>query len=160
MSERTDRAKRFLDAYNTRDWDTMLGLCADNTHFYDNSLGVGGTRKEEMIGLWKSWTDALSDEQARDVGYIESEAQRIVITPLSFVGTHNGVDYLPGLKANGKQTGIRACVIWRFDEQNRIIGHEYFWDMVSPLLELGHIPEPALIKNLHPQTPPKVGVNY
>ncbi|MET7458358.1 nuclear transport factor 2 family protein [Streptomyces sp. NPDC005574] len=162
MSERTDHAAQFLDAYNNRDWDTMKGLCAENVTYYDNALGAGGARRDDLINFWKAWTEALSDERVFDIDYIEDEAKGIVITPLTFQGTHDGDDYLPGLKANGKESAIRCCTIWRFDADNKITSHEYFWDLCAPLVELGHLPQPFLRENLKQATqiPPKVGAHY
>jgi steroid delta-isomerase-like uncharacterized protein len=161
MSRRVEIVKRLLDRYNDRDWDTLRAVCAEDMTFYDNAFNVGGTSRDEFIRFSQRLLEEAPDMRVFDISFIDADNARVVISTATYQGTHTGPPYLPGLETSGRQEGTRTCEIWRFDEQDRVIGNEIFNDMLAKEIELGDVTLPeATVQALNLQVPPRVAMQY
>ncbi len=161
MSGRVEIVKRLLDAYNDRDWDTIRAACAEDMTFYDNALHIGGTSRDEFIQAGQKMLEEAPDDRVFDTSFIDADNERVVISTATYQATHTGPPILPGLEVSGRQEATRACEIWRFDEQDRLIGNEMFTDLLGVAIELGDVTLPeATVQALNLQVPPRVPMKY
>ena len=161
MSHRVEIVKRLLDAYNARDWETIRSASAENLTFYDHGVNVGGTTRDGLVRLFQNAVAQCPDDHNVDSSFIEDQNLRVVVSITSYLATHTGTDYLPGWKATGKECGIRACEIWRFNSQDALISYEAYYDRLLPAVELGHVQLPQEAqRGPVPPLRPNVDVQY
>ncbi|MGW8358764.1 ester cyclase [Streptomyces wedmorensis] len=158
MSNNKEKILSLWRAFNERDWQAMISDMADDFGFYDNTLGVGGIGKQAFVEYEKAFVAKMSDLNIFEIDCVDSG--NVVMCIASSQGTSDGEDFLPGLPANGKRSGIRFCTVWRFDTEGRITGCEGFYDLLTYLVELGHTTIAPAQKVLKPEIPPHIAAHY
>jgi SnoaL-like protein len=127
----------FWDAFNARDWESMLRPFAAGVRFFNNTLNTGGVGIEEWEQYIRGYVAAFPDAQLIDQDFID--AGPVVVSIATNRGTDAGAGALPTLAATQRRCSWRNCYIWRFDARGAIVSAEGFSDLLRPMIELGHV---------------------
>jgi steroid delta-isomerase-like uncharacterized protein len=132
-------ASRFVEAYNSRDWDGLKeSFAADGV--YDE---VGTRRRlqgpDEILDAHQGWAKAFPDAHGSITGaFADGDNVTLEIT---WKGTHTGpLEGTQGvIPPSGKSWELRACQVVKV-EQDKIKEDRQYFDMVSLLDQLGVTP--------------------
>jgi steroid delta-isomerase-like uncharacterized protein len=123
-------------AFNRRDF-SLKGF-ADDGVYIDTSRGLTMRGKEEARGFLKLWTTAMSNAEVYEPSYID--AGDVVVAQFTGRGTQDG-PFGP-FPPSGKEARAAFCEVFRFDQNGKIAQIAVYYDQLSLLAQLGHIPAP------------------
>ena len=125
------------DAFNRRDFDALVKEYTDGISWIDRAQGTTFTTpqafKDDFLG---GWIQASSDCQVTDATY--TDAGEMVVARFTGRGTNDGP--LGPFPPTGKKWALPICEMWHFDADGRVVGGEIYYDQVSLLKQLGHLP--------------------
>jgi steroid delta-isomerase-like uncharacterized protein len=125
------------EAFNRRDFDLMVKDYADKITWTDRAQGTTfRTPKEFKEGFLGGWLQASSDCKVTDATY--TDADEMVVARFTGRGTNDGP--LGPFPATGKPWALSICEMWHFDAKGRVVGGDIYYDQVSLLTQLGHLP--------------------
>lgn len=84
------------------------------------------------------WTTAFSDATVTNVRYAETADRSIA----QFDGTGTNDGPLGPMPATGKSMNMPFCEIMTYGGDGMIVSGELYYDQVSMLVQLGHMPPP------------------
>ena len=124
------------DAFNKRDLAGVVQPMAPEVEWLEQPTG----QTYKGVGEFKTWVQTLqassSDLKIADTKVFE--AGDTIITTFTMSGTNDGP--LGPLPATGKYASVPGCDVTFFDAKGRIIGGETYYDNLSLMTQLGHIP--------------------
>ena len=123
-------------AFNRRDF-SLSGASADCVYI-DSARGLTLHGKAQVAEHLRGWTTAMSNAEVYEPSYID--AGDVVIAQFTGRGTQDGP--LGPFPASGKQTRAAFCEIFQFDKAGQITQIRAYYDMLSLLAQLGHVPTP------------------
>jgi steroid delta-isomerase-like uncharacterized protein len=135
-------ALAYEDAYNARDWDAAVALCAPNVTVVN--VATGHTF-QGAAGLWEfleGWATAFPDSRAETTKVIADEHG----AALEFIGrgTHRGPLAGPTgvIPATGRSVAV-PCVEALELEQGKITSSRMYFDLAGMLQQLGLMQPPG-----------------
>jgi hypothetical protein len=148
----------FWQAFNTRDWRSMLAPFAPDFRFFNNALNIGGVGLDEWARYIRDYLAAFPDVQLVDHDFID--AGETLISMATNKGTDSGLGFAPNLPPTGRVAAWRVCYVWSFDRGGSIVSGEGFSDMLRPLLQLGHVTDPVVRDLVDVTKEPTIHHNY
>lgn len=135
-SRNVETAKREHQAFNKRDFS--VAGAADDAVMVDTARGLTLKGKGQIKEWLIEWTKAFSNGQITDPQYID--AGDTVVT--QFIGTGRQDGPLGSFPASGKDVRVAFCEIAKFDGAGKIVSLTNYYDQLSMLGQLGHLPAP------------------
>jgi steroid delta-isomerase-like uncharacterized protein len=130
------------EAFNYRDFDTMVKDYADSISWTDRARGLTFRTPEQFKNEFLAgWVQSSSDIQIKDPSYID--AGQTVLCTFTVIGTHDGP--LGPFPTTGRQFSLPLCEMWHFDSTGRVVGGDIYYDQVSLLMQLGLMPQPTAV---------------
>lgn len=127
------------EAFNRRDWDGVIRNFAPEVEYIDHPRGVTVKGAPGFVEYLRTgWATAFSDAAVTNVRYTATEDRSIA--QFDGVGTNDGP--LGSLPATGRTMNLPFCEIMTYDRDGRIVRGELYYDQVSLLVQLGHMPPP------------------
>ena len=133
MSTNVERYCATHEAFNRRDFESMIEHMAPAMKFVDPARGVTTTGPDEFVSLCKQEIQAASDARVENAQYFD--AGQAVVGRFMTCGTHDGD--MAGIPATGKTYAVPVLEIAHFDEHDKMSLVEIFYDLRSLLDQLG-----------------------
>jgi steroid delta-isomerase-like uncharacterized protein len=105
----TDVANRWIEAYNTKDLDTIRSLCADDIRLEHHNRGVLVEGPDAVIALMEQFGGLAPDRRFHSVRRQFSDGERVV-TELTWEATPT-VD-VPDFAAKGETLTWELACVW------------------------------------------------
>ncbi len=138
MASNVQAHREAHNAFNRRDWDATIRLCADTISYTDQARGVTVKSPEEFKDWLSAWAQAFSDGQIANADYID--AGDWTVAHYMGRGTNDGP--LGPLPATGRRASVPMCEILHWNEEGKIAEGATFYDQLSILVQLGHAEPP------------------
>jgi steroid delta-isomerase-like uncharacterized protein len=129
------------EAFNRGDLQAAAGFFAESATYTDHAKGVVRRGRQEIKAGLEEWKHAFGDAHITDASFLETE--NATISRFMGRGTNDG--HLGELPATGRSVAFPMCDIFEYDSEGRVVKAEIFYDQLSVLQQLGHMPqsEPA-----------------
>jgi predicted ester cyclase len=137
-------ATRFIEAFNTDDWDTVREVVAEGYVFHHPVGGTVQAGPEGMVGVWSEFKSALPDSW-HPIPVMIAEGEYLAVL-LPTYGTFTGKPY-HGAEPTGKWLEYGMVNIVRFDG-GKLVENWFGMDPVAERQQMGAAPSPIL--NLPP----------
>ena len=135
----SDRHRAAHEAFNSRNWEGVVGDCAPDAEYIDHARGMTMKNPQQFIDYLRGgWTTAFSDATVASARYIETADRSIA----QFNGTGTNDGPLGRMAASGRTMNLPFCEIVSFDADGRVVRGELYYDQASMLVQLGHISPP------------------
>lgn len=136
----TDTLRAAHEAFSRHDLEGVKIGMRPNAVVYGHAAGQVLPSAEAFTQFLSTYYAMSSDIHLVDNTYIEAGDK--VIAQFRAVGTQDG-PFL-GFPASGRPFSLDAAEIWTFDDEGYSIeGHNYA-DTLGLLIQLGHVPMPAM----------------
>lgn len=132
------------EAFNRRDWDQVIRDMAPDVEYVDHPRGMTVKGAAQFVDYLRSgWVTAFSDAAVTNAGYTDGAdtggAGRSIA---QFAGTGTNDGALGPMPATGRSMNMPFCEIMTYGPDGRIVRGELYYDQVSMLVQLGHMPPP------------------
>ncbi len=127
------------DAFNKRDYGTLLTCFTPSMQYSDLPRGLTVKSSDEFVNWTKEWVRAFSDVQVSDRTY--HDCGDVVVCEFTGIGNNDGP--LGPMPATGRRLSLPFCEIMTFDQDGKIVKGRTYYDQVSMLVQLGHMQPPA-----------------
>jgi steroid delta-isomerase-like uncharacterized protein len=125
-------------AFNRRDFDAIAAMLADGFVYLDTARNVTFKGRDEFKTWLKAWAGAFSNAEVVEPQYLE--AGDTVISMFTGRGKNDG-QFGP-LPATGKSMVNAFCEMMTFNKAGKITSGRIYYDQLSILIQLGHVPPP------------------
>ncbi|HJT93017.1 MAG TPA: ester cyclase [Mycobacterium sp.] len=134
-----DKYRSAHQAFNRRDWTTLLQSFAPDASYADQARGITFKNSQELVDyLRANWVAAFSDAAVAEASYID--AGNHVIAQFTAAGTNDGA--FGPMPRTGRRVSTQFCEIMRFNAAGQIISGSLYYDLVTILVQLGHMEVP------------------
>jgi steroid delta-isomerase-like uncharacterized protein len=123
-------------AFNKRDFDSVVSVMTDDFVYEDRARGVRFTGRKAFKDFMQGWVTAFSNAEVTASRY--ADGGNIVVAEFTGRGTNDGP--LGPLPKTGRQMNLPFCEIMEFDTTGRIVSGRIYYDQQSLLTQLGHTP--------------------
>ena len=135
-----DKHRQAHEAFNRRDWNGVVRDLAPDIEYTDHPRSTTTKNPQEFVDyLTGGWVTAFSDATVSNARYAEGGDQTIA----QFDGTGTNDGPLGPMPATGKTMNMPFCEVMTYDSDGRIVRGELYYDQVTMLVQLGHMPPPA-----------------
>ena len=131
-------ATRFIEAFNTDDWDTVREVVAEGYVFHHPVGGTVQAGPEGMVGAWSDFKSALPDSW-HPIPVMIAEGEYLAVL-LPTYGTFNGSPY-HGAQPTGEWLEYGMVNIVRFDN-GKLAENWFGMDPVAERQQMGAAPPP------------------
>jgi len=136
MPDNAAAGQSLFEAWEKRDSEAMGQHFADDVSFTDAPRQMEVTGKDAVRDWYASWSVAFPDGKA-GAKVVSSSEDTVVVEGL-LVGTNDGP--LGPLPATGKPLSLPWSNILRFGSDGKIVGGAAYYDQLTLLTQLGHLP--------------------
>lgn len=134
-----DKYRSAHQAFNCRDWTALIQNFAADANYADQARGITLKNPQELVDyLRANWVAAFSDAAIIEVSYID--AGNHVIAQFTAAGTNDGA--FGPMPRTGRRVSTQFCEIMRFNATGQIISGSLYYDLVTILVQLGHMEVP------------------
>ena len=134
-----DKYRSAHQAFNRRDWTALIQNLAADANYTDQARGVTLKDPQELVDyLRANWVAAFSDAAITEASYIDAGKQ--VIAQFTAAGTNDGA--FGPMPRTGRRVSTQFCEIMRFNAAGQIISGSLYYDLVTILVQLGHMEVP------------------
>lgn len=134
-----NRYKSSHQAFNRRDWTAVVENFAADAEFIDQARGVVLKGPQQLVDyLRANWVASFSDAAITDICYIDAGNE--VIAQFTGTGTNDGA--FGPMPRTGRRISTPFCEIMRFNTAGQIISGSVYYDLVTILVQLGHMEVP------------------
>jgi ketosteroid isomerase-like protein len=134
-----DKYRSAHQAFNRRDWTALIQNFTVDAEYTDKARGVTLKTPQELVDyLRTNWVAAFSDAAIVETGYID--AGNYVIAQFTAAGTNDGA--FGPMPRTGRRVSTQFCEIMRFNAAGQIISGSLYYDLVTILVQLGHMEVP------------------
>jgi steroid delta-isomerase-like uncharacterized protein len=134
-----DKYRSAHQAFNRRDWTALIQNLAADANYTDQARGVTLKDPQELVDyLRANWVAGFSDAAITEVSYID--AGNHVIAQFTAAGTNDGA--FGPMPRTGRRISTQFCEIMRFNAAGQIISGSLYYDLVTILVQLGHMEVP------------------
>jgi steroid delta-isomerase-like uncharacterized protein len=137
-----DWMQRYLDAWNTRDVDAVVGFMSDDVVLADLPLGEqvhGAVAAREFVARVMS---AYSSDFRRQLGRLVVDDGTTYAFEFSETGTNDLAAPGSRFPATGRPFELSVVSIGRV-RAGKIVEHRDYWDLTDYLRQVGLLPSPA-----------------
>jgi steroid delta-isomerase-like uncharacterized protein len=138
-SKNVNTALAVYDSFNKRDLDGAVSAAVENIVFEDHGFGVTHKTRAEYRDSFQGWITGFSDMKIETTAI---DAGDTVIVQCVGRGTNDG-PMGQFQEPTGRTISSPFCEIFHFDPEGRIIRGETYYDLLSMLVQLGHMERPA-----------------
>lgn len=139
MGKNAEAHRVALEAWNRRDFDARVSTLADNFTYENRAEGRTVTSRNEFKAWIEDWAKALPDGKITETSYIEGDDVSVAICMMR--GTNDGpFDAFP---PTARKVQFPFCEIMRYDQAGRVLSGEIFFDLLSVMVQLGHVQSPT-----------------
>jgi steroid delta-isomerase-like uncharacterized protein len=133
-----DNHRRSVDLFNRRDWAAFVGDFTADCEYVDQSRSATAKGRDQVQEFEQGWVTAFPDAMMTDSHVIDGGSH----TVLRFTGTGTNDGPLGPLPATGRKVSMRFCEIREYGADGMVVRAELFYDQVTMLVQLGHMPPP------------------
>ena len=133
-----DSHRRSVDLFNNRDLDTFVMDYAADCEYVDQARSLTFKGREQVREFELGWIGAFSDGRISNAQVIDGGSATVLL----FTGSGTNDGPLGPLPPTGRQVSMRFCEIREYDADGRAVRGELFYDQVTMLVQLGHMPAP------------------
>ena len=123
-------------AFNRRDFDAVLSVVVEGISYHDRARNVTFRGRDGFMEFMQGWVSAFSTAQIEEAVY--TDAGDVVIAQFVGRGINDGA--MGPLPATGRPVEFNFCEIVRFDERGLVVSADAYYDQLSILVQLGHVP--------------------
>ncbi len=127
------------EAFNAHDVDGTARACVEDFTYTDHATGETFKGVEEFKAWLDGWFRAFPDTRIDEGRY--AAAGDVVIHQSVERATNKGP--LGPLPASGRRMSIPFCEVWRLNSEGRIVAGDLYYDQLSVMIQLGHVPPPS-----------------
>jgi predicted ester cyclase len=135
-SKNVETYRKAHEAFNARKWGDVTEHFTATATYTDHPRAVSTKGPVEFLDWLKEWTTAFTDAKIQDVEYIDAGEWVIA----RFLGTGHNDGALGPMPPTGKRMSMEMCEMMRFDSRGNIVEGGIFYDQLTMLQQLGHIP--------------------
>jgi steroid delta-isomerase-like uncharacterized protein len=134
--------RKLFDAFNSKDYDTIEALAADDFELIDCASGEKFTGPEGSRRNAEGWLTAFPEVRIELLNVVASGDW--AVAEAVGRGTHSGPLHTPmgEVPPTGKQMELHFCSLIKVREGKIVEGRDYY-DAMTVANQLGLIPEPA-----------------
>lgn len=134
-----DKYRSTHQAFNRRDWTALIENFAVDAEYTDQARGVTFKSPQELVDyLRTTWVAAFSDAAITEIGYIDAGDHAIA----QFTADGNNDGAFGPMPRTGRWVSTPFCEIVRFNTAGQIISGSLYYDLVTILVQLGHMEVP------------------
>jgi steroid delta-isomerase-like uncharacterized protein len=134
-----DTHRNAHEAFNGRDWDGVVRDFAPDAEYVDHARGITAKGPGQFVDYLRGgWTTAFSDATVANARYSASADRSVA----QFDGSGRNDGPLGPMPATGRSLNLPMCEIMSFDADGRVVRGELYYDQVTMLVQLGHMPPP------------------
>lgn len=126
------------ELFNRGDMEGAASLFAESATYTDHPRGLVLRGRDEIKQWLAGWKQAFSDARCTDIRIVETENA----TVSRFIGRGTNDGPLGDLPATGREFAIPHCDIFEYSSDGEIVRAEHYYDQLSALRQLGHVPDP------------------
>lgn len=134
----SDSHLRSVDLFNQRNWDAFAADLAQDCELVDQARGVTAKGPDQWIDAEKAWVAGFSDAMVSNARLIDGGATTVLL----FTGSGSNDGPLGQLPATGRQVNLPFCEVRQYNAEGKVTRGEWYYDQVSMLVQLGHMPAP------------------
>jgi hypothetical protein len=134
-----DKHRSMHEAFNRRDWTTFTEDFTSDTEYTDQPRGEVFKNPQELVDFLKtSWVTAFSDCMITEADYLD--AGNDVVAHFTGIGVNDGA--FGPMPRTTRQICAPFCEIVRFNDAGKIITISLYYDLMTILVQLGHMERP------------------
>lgn len=133
-----DNHLRSVDLFNNRDFDTFVTAYAPECEYVDQARGVTMKGRDGVREAELGWVSAFSNGMITNARVVDGGTTTVLLFTGS--GTNDGA--LGPMPATGRQVSMPFCEVRHYDGAGNAVRGELFYDQVTMLVQLGHMPAP------------------
>jgi steroid delta-isomerase-like uncharacterized protein len=135
-----DKHRLAHEAFNRRDWEGVVRDMAPDAEYTDHPRSATTKNAQQFVDYLRGgWTAVFSDAAVTNARYTEGGDR--TIAQFDGAGTNDGA--VGALPATGKTMNMPFCEVMTYDADGRIVMGELYYDQVTMLVQLGHMPPAA-----------------
>jgi steroid delta-isomerase-like uncharacterized protein len=133
--------REHYEAFNRGDMAEAARFFSEKIVYKDQARGLTFVGPERVKAGLTEWKQAFSDGRHTDMNHIV--AGDSIVSRSVGRGTNDGP--LGPFPPTGRTVSFPLCEVWEFDGDGRIVRGDVYYDQLSVLTQLGHLPaaEPA-----------------
>ena len=133
-----DNHLRSVDLFNQRDFANFVSDYAAEGEYVDQARNITVKGRDQIREFEQSWVTAFSDGVISDAHVIDGGSA----TVLRFTGSGTNDGPLGPLPPTGRHLSMRFCEIREYDADGKAVRGELYYDQITMLVQLGHMPAP------------------
>jgi predicted ester cyclase len=137
-SRNVETCRSAHQAFNRRDFEAIANTLIEEVVYLDRARENTFRGKKEFKAFMQGWVTAFPDAQITEPTYID--AGDAVIAQFLGRGTNDG-PFGP-FGPTGKPVRFHFCEILRFNEKGLVVSGDAYYDQLSIMIQLGHVPAP------------------
>jgi predicted ester cyclase len=134
----TDNHLHSVDLFNQRDFTNFVADYATDGEYVDQARNATAKGRDQIREFEQGWVTAFPDGVISDAHVIDGGSY----TVLRFTGTGTNDGPLGPLPPTGRRLSMRFCEIREYEADGKAVRGELFYDQVTMLVQLGHMPPP------------------
>ena len=135
-AKNVETTKSAHEAFNRRDFETMASAMAEDVVYHDRARGLVLRGKQQFRQNAEGWVAAFSNADIAAARYTDGGDTVVA----QFTGRGHNDGNFGKLSATGKPASFDYCEIVRFNEHGKVVAIDAYYDQLSILMQLGHIP--------------------
>lgn len=134
-------ARRYVDAFNDRDFDAWIALFAEDALMHDPFFPEPSKGREAIEGLTRGVLRAFPDMQWRRLRPAIDAGDRVAVE-VAVKGVNDGPLEMPGgeLPATGRPVSFETAVFWLIGPDGLITEEKSYFDATGVAAQLGVTP--------------------
>lgn len=133
-----DSHLRSVDQFNNRDFDAFVAAYSADCEYVDQARSITVKGREGVREFELGWANAFSDGVISNARVVDGGRTTVLL----FTGSGINDGPLGPLPATGRQVSMPFCEIREYDSAGNAVRGELFYDQVTMLVALGHMPPP------------------
>lgn len=133
-----DSHRRSVDLFNKRDWSAFTAAYAPACEYVDQARSFTAKGREQVQDFEQGWVNAFSNATITDAQVIDAGASTVLL----FTGSGTNDGPFGPMPATGRQVSMRFCEVREYDADGLTVRAQLFYDQVTMLVQLGHMPAP------------------
>lgn len=139
MTDTAAAGLSLYEAWEKRDFDALEDCLAEGVSFNDASRGQVVKGKASVKDWYASWAIACPDSVAGAA--LVAASEDAAVFEGVYAGTNTGA--FGPLSATGRSVSLPWVNVLRFDSDGQIIGGGAYYDLLTVMVQLGHMEPPA-----------------
>jgi steroid delta-isomerase-like uncharacterized protein len=135
-SRKLEILQEHYEAFDRGDMERAARFFSKTITYKDQARGLTFTGAGQVQAALSEWKRSFSDARHTDLAHIDA-GDSMVFRSVGR-GTNDGP--LGDLPPTGRTVSFPVCEVWEFDGDGRIARGEVYYDQLSVLTQLGHVP--------------------